>query len=496
MHHKDIKRIIRKQLKDEYPNWTRITKKEKKAIAKMVLKEVVNSYDFSQEVEAPIEELLCLEEQMPTSGIMNLDAMARFIKNHENSRLYSIHKKRSNVYKADEELRVIDNVLDNQIIDKLLSYNEYTPTMRDFFPHHFLRAELLKVIKYPEISYRKFCSNEYMGIEQKRNRSFIGLPLNTNRQISHVQLCQFRSDLSFTQMMNLTVYILHHFLQSGLLSNQVLHAIDSTEVASEHQRLLATVTIKGKKIRIYNDIDCDCGKRRKKRDKSIYVVGYRVHTLTVIDAKTGHSFPLVSLLAPANHHDSNFLVLLVKLAKAIGIDVKLITADEAYHDNEAELFRETGTYLVTPPKSKVLPPENVDIETMQVTCNDMCTIPMEYVGVEDHGHEFKCGAALGECPHSGNCAQFRHIPLDGGFFQRIPYGTDHVQQVLKIRKNAERPFNLLKKREGLEIVRVRNQHGVLTRCTFTTIGTLLLEIAGTRRKKKPQKKQMKLFANS
>jgi hypothetical protein len=134
-----------------------------------------------------------------------------------------------------------------------------------------------------------------MEIEQKRNRSFIGLALNTNRQISHVQLCQFRSDLGFTQMVNLTVYILHHFMQSGLLGNHVL------------------------------------------------------------------------------------LIPLVKLALAIGIDVRIITADEAYHDNEGDLFKEIGTYLVTPPKSKVLPPEYVDIATMQVTCDDMCPIPMEYV---------------------------------------------------------------------------------------------------------------------
>lgn len=495
MHHKDIKRIIRKQLKKEYPNWTKLTKKEKRVIAKKILKEVVDCYDFRQEVEAPIEELLCLEEQMPTPGIMNLEAMARFIKNHENSKLYNIHKKGSSVYRADEELRVIDNVLDNQIIDKLLSYDGYTPGIRDFFPHQFLRAELLKVIKYPEISYRKFCSNEYMGIDRKRNRSFIGLPLNTNRQISHVQLCQFRSDLSFTQMMNLTVYIIHHFFQKGLLGDRVLHSIDSTELAAECQRLLATVTIKGQKVRIYNDINCDCGKRRKKRDKSIYVVGYRVHTLAVIDAKTKHSYPLISLLAPANHHDSNFLVLLVKLAKAIGIDVKLITADEAYHDNEGDLYKETGTYLITPPKSTISPPGHVDIETMQVACNDMCTIPMEYVGIEEEEHEFKCGAAPGECPYADSCPQFRHIPVDGGFFQRIPYGTEYVQEVLDIRKNAERPFNLLKKREGLETVRVRSQHGVLARSTFTTMATLLLEIAGTRRKKKVHRKQMQLFAN-
>lgn len=53
---------------------------------------------------------------------------------------------------------------------------------------------------------------------------------------------------------------------------------------------------------------------RNKGDKSAFVVGYRLHTLTAIDARTGESFPLVSLLAPVNHHDSYSLVFLVKLA--------------------------------------------------------------------------------------------------------------------------------------------------------------------------------------
>lgn len=494
MHHKDIKSQIREQLKNNYPNWRNLIFKEKKAIAKKVLKEAIREYDFTQEVGAPIEKLLCIEEQMPTAGIMNLEAMARFIKNHHNSMLYKINKKQDAIYNRDKELRFIDDLLDEQIINKLLSYNGYTPSMREFFPNNFLRAELLKAIKYSEISYRKYCSDEYMGMHQKRNRLFIGLALNTNSLISHVQLSQFRSGLSFTQMVNLTVYILHHFFQKGLLGDQVLHSVDSTELASECQKLLASIEINGKKIRIYNDIDCDCGKRRNKRDKSVYVVGYRVHTLAAINAKTGHSFPLISLLAPANHHDSNFLVLLIKLGKAIGLDLKLITADEAYHDNEGTLLKETGVHLITPPKAKASIPENVDIETMQVTCHDMCTIPMEYMGVEEQGHEFKCEALAGECPYADNCPQYRFIPLDSGFFQRIPYDTDYVQKTVEIRKHAERPFNLLKKREGLEKVRVRSQHSLLARCSFTIITTLLLEMAGTRRKKKPKSKQMQLVA--
>ena len=63
-------------------------------------------------------------------------------------------------------------------------------------------------------------------------------------------------------------------------------------------------------------------------------------------------------------------------------------------------------------------------------------------------------------------------------------GSESVSKALEIRKNGERPFNLIKKREGLDQVRVRSQHGLVSRATFTTMATLLLEMSGTRRKKK------------
>lgn len=49
----------------------------------------------------------------------------------------------------------------------------------------------------------------YMGMENKQNRAFIGLPLNRKQMISHIQMCQFRAGQSFTQLVNLTVYILY-----------------------------------------------------------------------------------------------------------------------------------------------------------------------------------------------------------------------------------------------------------------------------------------------
>jgi len=505
MHHKDIKAIVRKQLKSNYRNWNHLPKKEKRRIAKMVLDKVVNNYNFNQEIKASEAELLGIESQLLTPGIMDLDEMERFIDSHKNDVLFKLKKhSRHPSYLKDEELRFIDDLLDDQIINKLLSYDGYTPSMRDIFPSNFLRAELLRSIKYPEISYRKFCGDDksykghkensgYIGMENKQNRIFTGLPLNKKKMISHVQMSQFRSGLSFRQLVNLTVYILYHFKRSGFLDGGIVHCVDSTELAIDRQELLATLTINGKKIRVYDDVDCDCGKRRTKRDKSVYVVGYRLHTLTAINAKTGQSFPLISLLAPANHHDSHFLKYLVRFGKAIGLELKLITTDEAYHDNDDIIYSENDVHLIKPPGSKTSFPENVDRETLQVMCDDFCELPMEYVGIGEDGHEYKCGAGFGQCPHTAMCPRHRSIPIDNGYFQRILYGNDLVSKALEIRKNGERPFNLIKKREGLETVRVRSQQGLVARATFTTIVTLLLEMAGTRRKKKKKQEQINLL---
>ena len=227
MHHKNIKAIIRKQLKTNYRNWKRLKKREKREIAQKVLNEVLAGYDFKKEVETDTLELLGIEQQKLTSGMMDLDEMARFIDSHENDVLFKLNQKRRKPScLKDNELIFIDNLLDDSIINRLLSYDGFTPSIREFFPSNFLRAELLKSIKYPEISYRKFCGedktyqghkeiNSYIGMENKQNRIFIGLPLNKKKMISHVQMSQFRASLSFEQLVNLSVYILYHFQQHG-----------------------------------------------------------------------------------------------------------------------------------------------------------------------------------------------------------------------------------------------------------------------------------------
>jgi hypothetical protein len=186
MHHKNIKFIVRKQLKKQYPNWNRLSRKEKKEIAHKVLLEFVAEYDFNQAVAAPQEALLGIQQQLPTKGIIKLDEMAQLVDTVNKSRITKLSNyKRSPIYIKDKELQFVDQLLDDRIINRLLANQGYSPTMRDIFPNNLFRAELLKAILYPEISYRKFCTEEYIGLDRKQNRVFIGLPLNKKDMIEH-----------------------------------------------------------------------------------------------------------------------------------------------------------------------------------------------------------------------------------------------------------------------------------------------------------------------
>ena len=122
MHHKNIKLKVRKQLKKQFPNWKRLPKKTKKELAKTVLAEVVSEYDLKQEVNAPIEDLLAIETQSSTKGIINLEEMARLV-DIANSNMIKIisNYDRSSIYIDDEELQFIDKLLDNRRLNDLVN---------------------------------------------------------------------------------------------------------------------------------------------------------------------------------------------------------------------------------------------------------------------------------------------------------------------------------------------------------------------------------------
>ena len=131
MHHKNIKLIVQKQLKNQYPNWNRLNRKTKKEIVRKVLDEAVSDYDFSGDVVTQPEELLGIEQQVPSKGIINLKEMAQLIDKVNNNRIIRFsYCKRSDKHITDKELYFIDKLIDDGIINSLLSYEGYSPAMR------------------------------------------------------------------------------------------------------------------------------------------------------------------------------------------------------------------------------------------------------------------------------------------------------------------------------------------------------------------------------
>lgn len=490
---KDIKQLVRKALKRDYPGFRRLKKKEKKQVLLHVLQHAVDNYDRTAPVEATNYEL-CGIDEIP-SNICTLDQMEELITGHHTGMLALKLNNRTSAVK-DPELQFINELCDWSFINSLIAPDSYSPAHREKHPVHLFKAELLKALQYPEVDYRKFCDKKINRKEKRENRAFIGL--NPGQIIDHSELSKFRAGLSYDRLINVMVYFIHLFLREKDLPKNVLYAVDSTELAEKISNYpLAKLKVGKDEIRLYRDIDADCGSRRTKRDKSKFVVGYRLHTLTVIDPERQVAYPLLSLLASANHHDSNFLVMLVELGKAIGLDLNIVIGDQAYGDEEEndDIQKQHNVTILTQPKTIKKLPDFVDAETFQVHHDDMCDIPMTWRGItDDREHEYGCEASVDVCPLAGACDKTRHIPVDSGAFGQIPYHIKQVQEICTMRKVAERPFNLLKHREGLEPLRTVSRETTRTATVMANIATLLIEIAGFRRTTKVSKnEQLKLF---
>ena len=487
---KALKKLIVKQIKKKFPNFKGLKKHKKKEIIKNIWDEIYENYDFSTEPVLSKQELLNIEP-VP-EDIITIEQMKKLMTQKQCKIIPLLADSGINDIN-DPELIDIYEVVDWDLINRLLANPNFTPGKRDIFPVHFFKAELLKHLKYPELSYRKYDEREINNPERKENRAFIGL--KRDQSISHSQLSQFRSSVTFKKLVNVMVYFICLFLEKKPLSSATFYAMDSTEIAAKTSPYpLFKMKIGDKQVRVYQDIDADVGTRRQKRDKSNYVVGYRLHTLTVIDANTQIAFPLLSLFAPANHHDTNFLELMVDFGKKIGLDLNVVTTDQAYGDDDEliDIQNKHNVTIINAPKELTELPEYVDDKTFTVRLNSTCELDMIYVGRdEEHGHEFHCDAQPGECPFAGACTKLRYIPVDTGVFGIIPYFFKDAQKIVGMRKVAERPFNLIKHRDGLEPLRTKGIHNSTVTATIANITTLLIEIAGYRKKKKTLKNQNK-----
>ena len=175
MQEKDIKRLVIKQLKTKFPYWRHLTKKQKKALAEEALNDVMASYEPSQVMHVPLHELT----NMPAlpADIIPLSEMGKFIETRP-ATFCPLPSSCYQRYLDDQELRLIDRLLDDRVLNDLLASPSYTPTMRQVSPAQLFRAELLKALRYADMSYRKYCALLVNRLENKSVRAFLHLPLH------------------------------------------------------------------------------------------------------------------------------------------------------------------------------------------------------------------------------------------------------------------------------------------------------------------------------
>lgn len=470
---KSIKAQIRKQLKS-IRRWNLLTRKEKRSLAIEVLQKVIHRYNNQELPSVDTSEQLQLEP-LPR-GVMTLEQMRTFTKNLTTCIIPSYHQSKARYLSS--ELQAIDALLNNTVLNRLLAPEGYTPSKREKTPAMFFRAELLKSLHYAEMSYRKYCKREVNDLERKQNRIFIGLNLRRAEKIHHSELSAFRLSLTWKQQLNLLVYILTHFFDSPIGPGSFYYGIDGTDLAAKmlsHPLATITVNVAGREeqIAVYSQLDTECGERRNKSDRSKFFVGYKVHTLSVLNPLTGKAYSLLPVVSGANHHDSNFLKPLIMLGKALGLDIRLIVADQAYDCFDLSSFPEMR--LVTPPRATVSLPENVTIENNEpsVYCHQLCETPMSWAGHTESIHEYHCSAQQGECCFELSCPRQREIPVDNGSFGHIPRTEPWIQALENTRKHCERPFNLVKHRNGIDRITVKSKRAVQS---TAVIAVLLLEI--------------------
>lgn len=71
MYHRNIKLLVRKQLKKQYPNWNSLNRENKKEISRQVLAGVMAKYDFCGDNTGSEEELFGMEQQVTAKGIIH-----------------------------------------------------------------------------------------------------------------------------------------------------------------------------------------------------------------------------------------------------------------------------------------------------------------------------------------------------------------------------------------------------------------------------------------
>lgn len=202
-------------------------------------------------------------------------------------------------------------------------------------------------------SFNKVCK-KLRSSEGKHLRKFCGFK-NMRKTPSPGTLTNFRQGLTFWDCVRLMLVFLNMAFGIELFSKSKFGAIDSSVLESPCSWTPVEVIEdeNSDKIEILSDLEARKGVRRGPKD-SKYFVGYRKHSLGVYLPDSNKVINLVSLVVPANRHDVDLLIPLIRLANLIGLKVEYLVCDAGYIDKKKkeQAFDYYGTTICTPKKSR------------------------------------------------------------------------------------------------------------------------------------------------
>jgi len=358
---------------------------------------------------------------------------------------------------VDPDLERLDELINDEAIDAAFSYKTAWRGRKLVPISTKVRAHILKAIKRI-LSFNQLCAELK---QRKAYRRFCHLKSKKDG-FCPATLTNFRQDFSFRDRLTLMSIFIKTADSLGFFQNcRQLHITDSTEMESPCRwEPIEVIEVNGCKVEVFRDPTASRGKRAAKKGKSRFLVGHRKHSLAIL-LPNNKVVTLISIVAPAHQQDVHFLLPLLYLAQALGLEVKYVVADLAYIDSERKRVAKErfGVVVHTDKKVNSRLPEMVD-ERGAPYC--IMGENLQWLGLDQESglHYYGCGLdEPKDCPLYGGCEKLRVIdsaqyPVA---FGQIPVHLKVSRKMLRARKLKEPGFWRDRNKGGLDRISLLNK---------------------------------------
>ena len=377
---------------------------------------------------------------------------------------------------TDSDLDIIDLLIKDIKIENVFHDTVSCIGRKPYNSFQIIRAHILKAVKKIP-SYNILCKELR---NHKSYRNFCKLK-NKKKSLSPGTLSNFRKKVTDKHIIKLMLVFIHQAVDFGLFDNSQVWIADSTDIESPCSgKAIDTIIEDRKKKELFTDKTARKGRRSVKKCRTRYYIGHKKHSLMLVLPDGNKAISLLSLVSPADCHDSNYLMPLIDLALSLGLKIKYVVCDLAYIDEttKAKAF-EKGALVITDKKSNSLMPLDTDEKTGTPLC--LLGEPMKWLGYNPDFKEHYYGCSLqnpSECICSGTCLKERIINYEEfpHSFNVIPAHCSLAKKFLKTRKLCESGFWRNKYNEGLYNMTLMGQHNVLFMSCIADICGILTEL--------------------